>query len=80
MSDVRGKPSRDGAYEAPGDTGSADIVGPTGAEMPEVTHDQGRPIAPTDPPSMPRADDHPGGVEDSLEFNDRPGQGKSSNQ
>jgi hypothetical protein len=66
--------------ETPGDTGAPDIVSRTGEEMPEAAHDDGRAIAPTDPSSMPRADDHPGGVEGSLDFHDRPGQGKSSNR
>ena len=62
--------------ETPGDTGATDIVGRHGEEMPEVAHDEGRPIAPTDPSSMPRDDDHPGGLDDSPEFHDRPGQGR----
>lgn len=65
-----------GGAEIPGDTSAADIVSRTGEEMPEVAHDEGRPITPTDPSSMPREDDHPGGLEDSPEFTDRPGQGR----
>ena len=61
--------------ETPGDTDAHDIVGRTGEEMPEVAHDEGPPISPDDPSSMPREDDHPGGLEDSVEFQDRPGQG-----
>jgi hypothetical protein len=66
---------RDAPGEVPGDTGAADIVGPTGEEMPDVAHDEGRPVAPTDPSSMPRADDHPDGVEGSSDFHDRRDQG-----
>ena len=76
MSDVTWwKPIRDASGEVPGDTRAPDVVGRTGKEMPDVAHDEGRRIAPTDPSSMPRADDHPGGVEDSIDFHDRPGQG-----
>lgn len=64
----------------PGDDGAPDIVGRTGEEMPDVAHDEGRPIAPADPSSMPRADDHPDGVEGSPDFHDRPGQGNSRNR
>lgn len=35
-------------------------------------------ISPLDPSSMPRADEHPGGLEDSQEFTDRPGQGNKA--
>ena len=48
---------------------------PRREESPNVANEQRRPIAPTDPSSMPRADDHPGGVEGSSDFHDRPGQG-----
>jgi hypothetical protein len=85
MSDVRWwKPVRDSenteGVETPGDTGAADIVGRTGEEMPDVAHDDGRPITPTDPSSMPRADDHPDGVEGSFEFHDLRRHGKSANR
>jgi len=36
-------------------------------------HPDGEAISPQDPTSMPRADDHPGGIKDSEEFHDRPG-------
>ena len=71
-----GGPSDRKGTEIPCDTSAPDIVSRTGEEMPEVAHDEGRPITPTDPSSMPREDDHPGGLDDSPEFNDRPGQGK----
>lgn len=75
-SDSRHQNHPDTGKEMPGDTNASDIVGRTGEEMPEVAHDQGRLISPIEPETMPRADDHPEGVEDSPEFHDRPGQGQ----
>jgi hypothetical protein len=46
-------PGRPGA-EVPGDTGAADIVAPTGEEMPVASHDDvgdGEPSAPPRPPT-----------------------------
>lgn len=74
--DSSGRSTFSRGAEIPGDTDAADIVSRTGEEMPEVAHDEGRPISPTDPSSMPRDDDHPGGLENSPEFHDRPGQSR----
>ncbi len=35
-------------------------------------------VNPQNPASMPRADDHPSGIEDSQEFHDRPGGSKKT--
>jgi hypothetical protein len=44
----RDRDDPDGASEIPGDTDAADIVGPTGEEMPEVAHDHGDAELPDD--------------------------------
>ncbi len=71
--------------EVPGDTDAADIVGRTGEQMPEVAHDEPHVtradtpvlpgIDPTNPSSMPRAEDDVETRAHSPEFHDRPGSG-----
>ena len=76
MSDVTWwKPIRDASGAVSGYTREPAVVGRTGKERADVAHDEGRRIAPSDPSSRSRADDHPDGVEDSIDFHDRPGQG-----
>jgi hypothetical protein len=53
---------------------SFDTVHPADHDSTEADNPEVHGVSPVDPTSMPREDDHPGGVKNSPEFHDRPSQ------